>query len=257
MAYTARDLRGGLRKWPGVAESWVLRILDRFPRVAAVAAAAATPSNAIMNDTLDVTLRTTTGSAEARRLRRSGMVPAILYGHGEPCVGLAAKREAVEAAIRHGSRIVQLQGAVKTGALIRELQWDTFGVEPLHVDFVRVSATDRVRVKVPVELKGDCPGQRSGGTVNLVLHEIELECNADHVPEKVFAPVGHLEVGHAIKVRDLEMPEGTSAVLDSDETVVTCTVAGRKAAEEAAAPAEPEVIGRKPGEEGAEEAGGE
>ncbi len=209
-----------------------------------------------MNDALEVTLRTTTGSAEARRLRKSGLVPAILYGHGEPCVGLAAKREAVEAAVRHGSRIVQLQGAVKTGALIRELQWDTFGVEPLHVDFVRVSATDRVRVKVPVELKGDCPGQRAGGTVNLVLHEIEIECSADHVPERVFAPVGHLEVGHAIKVHDLELPEGTAAVLDSDDTVVTCTVAGRKAAEEAAAPAEPEVIGRKE-EAGAEEAGGE
>jgi large subunit ribosomal protein L25 len=209
-----------------------------------------------MNDALEVTLRTTTGSAEARRLRKSGLVPAILYGHGEPCVGLAAKREAVEAAVRHGSRIVQLQGAVKTGALIRELQWDTFGVEPLHIDFLRVSASDRVRVKVPVELKGDCPGQRAGGTVNLVLHEIEIECSADHVPERVFAPVGHLEVGHAIKIHDLEMPEGTAAVLTGDETVVTCTVAGRKAAEEAAAPAEPEVIGRKE-EEGAEEAGGE
>jgi large subunit ribosomal protein L25 len=214
-----------------------------------------------MNDALEVTLRSTTGSAEARRLRRSGMVPAILYGHGEPCVGLAVKREAVEAAIRHASRIVQLEGAVKTGALIRELQWDTFGTVPLHVDFLRVSATDRVRVKVPVELKGECPGQRAGGTVTLVLHEIELECSADHVPERVHAPVGHLEVGHAVKIRELELPEAARAILDADETVVTCTVAGRKAAEEAAAAAEPEIIGRKAGaaeaEESTEEAGGE
>ena len=203
-----------------------------------------------MIDTLEVTLRKTTGSSEARRLRRSGMVPAILYGHGEPCVGLAAKREAVEAAVRHGSRVVELKGAVKTSALIREMQWDAFGVEPLHVDFVRVSASDRIRVKVPVDLKGDCPGQRSGGTVNLVLHEIEVECKADHVPDRVHAPVGHLEVGHVIKVRDLELPEGVRAVPDSEETVVTCLVAGKKAAEEAAAaPAEPEIIGRKQGEE--------
>jgi len=211
-----------------------------------------------MNDALQVTLRTTTGSAEARRLRRSGMVPAILYGHGEASVGLAVKREAVEAAIRHASRIVQLQGAVKTGALIRDLQWDTFGVEPLHVDFLRVSATDRVRVKVPVDLKGECPGQRAGGTVNLVLHEIELECSADHVPERVHAPVGHLEVGHAVKIRELELPEGARAILDGEETVVTCTVMGRKATEEVTAVAEPEVIGRKASEgEAAEEAGGE
>jgi large subunit ribosomal protein L25 len=211
-----------------------------------------------MIDTLEVTLRKTTGSSEARRLRRSGMVPAILYGHGEPCVGLAAKREAVEAAVRHGSRVVELKGAVKTSALIREMQWDAFGVEPLHVDFVRVSASDRIRVKVPVDLKGDCPGQRAGGTVNLVLHEIEVECKADHVPERVHAPVGHLEVGHVIKVRDLEMPEGVRAVPDAEETVVTCLVSGKKAAEEAAAaPAEPEIIGRKAGAEQGGEAEGE
>jgi large subunit ribosomal protein L25 len=203
-----------------------------------------------MSDTLQVTLRTSTGSREARRLRRDGMVPAILYGHGEACVGLAAKREDVEAAVRHGSRVVNLAGAVKTGALIRDLQWDTFGVKPLHVDFLRVSASDRIRVKVPVELKGECPGQRAGGTVNLVLHELELECTADHVPERVHAPVGHLEVGHAVKIRDLELPEGVRAVLDAEETVVTCTIAGKKAAEEAAAgTAEPEVIGRKAEEE--------
>jgi large subunit ribosomal protein L25 len=211
----------------------------------------------IMNDTLEVTLRKTTGSSEARRLRRSGMVPAILYGHGEPCVGLAAKREAVEAAVRHGSRVVELKGAVKTSALIREMQWDTFGVEPLHVDFVRVSASDRIRVKVPVDLKGECPGQRAGGIVNLVLHEIEVECKADHVPEKVHALVGHLEVGHVIKVRDLELGEGVRAVPDAEDTVVTCMMPGKKAAEEAAVPAEPEIIGRKAGAEEGEEAGGE
>lgn len=210
-----------------------------------------------MIDTLEVTLRKTTGSSEARRLRRSGMVPAILYGHGEPCVGLAAKREAVAAAVRHGSRVVELRGAVKTSALIREMQWDTFGVEPLHVDFVRVSASDKIRVKVPVDLKGDCPGQRAGGTVNLVLHEIEVECKADHVPERIHANVGHLELGHVLKVRDLELPEGVRAVPDADETVVTCML-GKKAGEEAAAaPVEPEVIGRKPGAEEGEKAGGE
>lgn len=211
-----------------------------------------------MNESLEVTLRKTTGSAEARRLRRAGMVPAILYGHGEPCVGLAVKREAVEAAIRHASRIVQLHGGLKTGALIRDLQWDTYGVEPLHVDFLRVSATDRVRVKVAVELKGECPGQRAGGTVNLVLHEIELECSADHVPERVIANIGHLEVGHGVKIRELELPEGARPILDGEDTVVTCTVAGRKAGDEAAPVVEPEIIGRKAGDEGAtEEAGGE
>ena len=110
-----------------------------------------------MSDSLEVFARAATGSRESRRLRRQGMVPAVLYGHGEKCIDLAARREALEAVVRHGSRIVDLEGAVKTSALVRDLQWDTFGVEPLHVDFVRVDKTERIKVRVPLDLKGDAP----------------------------------------------------------------------------------------------------
>jgi len=209
-----------------------------------------------MSDTLDVTLRTSTGTRANRRLRREGFVPAILYGHGEGCVGLSVPRDAVKAMIRHGSRFVELKGAVKTTAVGRELQWDTFGTEPVHVDFLRVSKTDRVKVKVPVDLKGECPGQRAGGVLNLVIHEIELECTADAIPERIHVQVGHLELGHAIKVHDLELPKGAKALVDGDETVVSCALATKKAGDEAVAmgAVEPEVIGRKAAEEGEGEA---
>jgi large subunit ribosomal protein L25 len=210
-----------------------------------------------MSDTLKVTLRKETGTRESRRLRNSGMVPAILYGHGEACVDLAAKREDLELAIRHGSRVVNLTGAVTTSALVRELQWDTYGTKPMHVDFLRVSASDRVRVKLPVELKGECPGVRNGGVVNVVMHEIELDVPADHVEEHVVANVSHLEVGHTVKIKDLELPVGAKAVHSVEETVVTCLVPGKKATgEEGAASPEPEVVGRKAGEAAAGEAGG-
>jgi large subunit ribosomal protein L25 len=208
-----------------------------------------------MSDSLEVVTRSATGTRESRRLRRQGMVPAILYGHGEKCVDLAAKREALELVIRHGSRVVDLTGAVKESALIRELQWDTFGLEPIHVDLLRVSKTDRVKVKVPVDLRGDAPGHRAGGTINIVLHEVEIECTPDQIPDKIHAQIGGLEVGGVIKVHDLELPAGAVAVTDGDEPVVTCTMAGIKVEEAAAAPAEPEVIGRKAAEEGKGEAG--
>jgi len=207
-----------------------------------------------MSDSVEVKLRKETGTRASRKLRREGFVPAVLYGHGEKCVDLVATRDAVQAAVRHGSRIVELKGAVKTGALIRELQWDTFGVEPVHVDFLRVSATDRVKVKVPVDLKGECPGQRAGGVVSLILHEIELECRADAVPEKIHAAVGKLQIGGTIKVHDLELPAGAKALADADDAVVTCTVLVEKGEEAAAGGAEPELIGRKPTEEGEAEA---
>ena len=203
-----------------------------------------------MSDSLEVVARNTTGSRESRRLRRQGFVPAVLYGHGEKVVDLAARREALEAVVRHGSRIVELKGAVKTSALVRDMQWDTFGVEPLHVDFVRVDKTERIKVRVPLDLKGEAPGHRAGGTVNLVLHEIEIECTPATIPEKIHVHVGKLEVGGTIKVHDIELPSGAKAVTDGDETAVSCVVATHKTDEAAAGVAEPEIIGRKASEEG-------
>ena len=118
-----------------------------------------------MSDSLEVISRKANGSRDSRRLRRQGLVPAILYGHGEKVVELAAKREAIEAVIRHGSRVVDLKGAVKESALVRELQWDTYGTVPIHIDLLRVSKSDRIKVKVPIDLKGEAPGHRAGGVV--------------------------------------------------------------------------------------------
>lgn len=210
-----------------------------------------------MTDTLEVVARKESGTRHCRRLRRDGMVPAVLYGHGGESVALAARIEAIQAVIRHGSRFVELSGAVKESAVVRELQWDAMGSHPVHLDLQRVSKTEHVKVRVPVDLKGECPGQRAGGVVNLVLHEIELDCTADAIPDRIHVSVGALEVGHSIKVRDLELPRGVRAVPEADETVVTCLLPGRKATAEEPATggaAEPELIGRKAGEaeEGAE-----
>ena len=208
-----------------------------------------------MSDSLDVVSRKATGSRESRRLRREGMVPAVLYGHGEKSIDLAAKREAIEAVVRHGSRVVELKGAVKTSALVRELQWDTFGVQPIHVDFLRVDKSERIKVKVPVDLRGEAPGHRAGGVVTLILHELEIECTPDAIPEKIHAHVGKLELGGHLKVHDLELPDGAKALADGEETVVSCSLP-QKADETAAVAgaAEPEVIGRKAAEEGEGEA---
>ena len=211
-----------------------------------------------MSDSLEVVSRKTTGTRESRRMRREGLVPAILYGHGEKCIELATKREALEAVVRHGGRIVELKGAVKTSALLRDLQWDTFGVQPIHVDFLRVSASDHIKVRVPLELKGECPGQRAGGVVSMLMHEIEIDCTPDVVPEKILVQVGKLELGGIIKMHHLDLPKGAKLRAGSDETVVTCTHPSHKAEEGGpqAGSVEPEVIGRKAAEEGEAETGG-
>jgi large subunit ribosomal protein L25 len=201
------------------------------------------------SESLEVMAREATGSNECRRMRKRGMVPAVLYGHGEECVNLMAKREAIEAVVRHGSVFVELHGAVTSGAVIRELQWDTFGTFPLHIDFVRASKTERVHVKVPLDMKGEAPGHRSGGVVTLVVHELELECTPDAIPDHLHAVINNLELGGTIKVRDLQLPEGARVIADADEVVVTCVKPGEKLESEDSSASEPEVIGRKAAEE--------
>ena len=118
-----------------------------------------------MPEVLQVESRTTRGTNNSRRLRKSGKLPAILYGHGEETVSLSVAVDAMEAVIRHGSHVVELDGAVKQSALIRELQWNTWGTEIVHVDFARVSADEVIEVTVPIELRGEAPDDRQIDTV--------------------------------------------------------------------------------------------
>jgi large subunit ribosomal protein L25 len=210
-----------------------------------------------MAEQLKVEKRTTRGKRHARRQRAEGRVPAVLYGHGEEVIGLSVDASALGAAIRHGARLVELSGALAESALLRAVQWDTFGTEVLHVDFTRVSADERIEVTLPVELKGVAPGTKQGGIVQHLVHELEIECPAGAIPEKLFLSVNHLELGQSLLSGAIELPAGAKLLSDDDLVVAQCELP--QAVEEpeagAAAPgaAEPELIGRKPAE-GEEEA---
>jgi large subunit ribosomal protein L25 len=203
-----------------------------------------------MAEVLTVKRRDAHGKHATKRLRNSGGVPAVLYGHGQDNVHLTIASDQLAAALRHHSRVVQLSGEISEQALIRELQWDTFGIEVLHVDFARVSADEKVRVTVSVELRGEAPGLRDGGVVDHHLHEVEIECLAASIPEKLQVSVNHLALGQAIKVSQLELPANTTVLADGDEIVVQCIERVEEDLEAASAmPGEPEVIGRKAADE--------
>jgi large subunit ribosomal protein L25 len=199
------------------------------------------------------------GTRHARRLRSQGRVPAVLYGHKEATVAVTLSAEDLTDAIRHGSRVVDLRldGAAQR-ALIREVQWDHLGKEVLHVDFIRVSEHERIKVSVPIELKGIAPGVTGGGVLDQPLHTLHIECLATAVPDSVRVNINELQIGAAIHVRDLHLPEGVTAQ-DDPEAVVVHVRAPAAEPEAGAAPeagqAEPELIGRKAAEEGEEEKG--
>ncbi|MDR1493486.1 MAG: 50S ribosomal protein L25 [Planctomycetaceae bacterium] len=203
---------------------------------------------------LNVEFREEFGKRVNRRLRASGKVPAILYGHKEKNVSLLIPVETLDAALRHGNRFVQLTGALREKALIKECQWDTWGKDVLHVDLARVSEHEKIKVVVPLELRGEAPGAKDGGVVKLQLHEIELECEASAVPEKIDVNINHLEFGQLIHVSDLHIPASSTVLTEQTLLVVSCAEAVEVSEEKAAADgAEPEVIGRKKEDEKSEE----
>lgn len=195
------------------------------------------------------------GSQAARRLRRKGFIPAVVYGHKEETLCVALPADEVEKAIRHGVRVVDLKANGKEEkALIRDVQWDHLGKELLHVDFTRVAADERIVVTVPLELRGIAPGVNAGGTLDQPIHTLSVECLAISIPESVRVNVSELQIGGAIHVRDLVLPPGVKAMSDPDAIVVHVTTKAAEpeaaaAAAEAPAPAEPEVIGRQKAEE--------
>ena len=201
--------------------------------------------------TLTVELRDVCGKRGNRRLRNSGRVPAVLYGHKKEVKSLVLSAEELGAAVRHGNRFVALSGGVSENAFIKDVQWNTWGTEILHIDFARVSAHEKVHVTVGIELRGESPGTKDGGVVKHVLHTIELECEAASVPEKISVSINHLDFGKVLHVSDLELPKGVKALTDAAAPVVSCIAPLEVSDEESASAGdeEPEVIGRKKSEE--------
>lgn len=212
---------------------------------------------------LEIKERQGLGSKVARRLRKTGQVPAVVYGHQEATVSVALKREDIARIIRQGARVVDLslKGQVQK-ALIRDLQWDPLGQEILHVDFARVSAEERITIEVRIELRGTAPGVAAGGVVVQAIHNLTVECPVISVPESIRVNVSELQLDGIIHVKELSLPGEVTVKNDPDAVVVSC-VPKAVEADEAATPgapgaatdkAEPEVIGRKAEdqEEGAE-----
>lgn len=193
------------------------------------------------------------GSRAAGRLRRSGRVPAIVYGHKIEPVALTIADDDLRAVIRHNVRVVDLEhDGKREKCLIKEIQWDALGRDILHVDFTRVSEDERIRVTVPIQLRGTAPGTAAGGIINQPMHTIDIECLAIAVPESIRVSIAELQIDQAIHLKDVKLPEGVKAFGDPEAIVVQMAKPEEEAAAaeaEAAGPAEPEVIGRKAAEE--------
>lgn len=207
---------------------------------------------------LQAELRDRIGSKAAATVRKRGRIPGIVYGHKEDPVAISVDAHDFLEGIHHGHRLmdITIDGATQK-MLIKALQYDHLGRNIVHVDLMRVDVTERIKVNVPVELKGVAKGTHEGGVVESNTSRLEVECLAVEIPPSIVVSIKDLDVGESIKAGDVKLPDGVKLVTSPETYVVSCRiVAEAKTTEqiEAEAPAAPEVITEKAAEaeEGAE-----
>jgi large subunit ribosomal protein L25 len=195
------------------------------------------------------------GTRANRRLREAGLLPGVIYGHKEAIVPVTLGKKEVVDYLSRGAHLfdVTLDGKSEK-VLVKEVQYDHLGLEVIHVDFARVSLDEKVKVTVPVELKGTPKGEADGGVLQQIIKDLEVECLVTEIPDAIRHNVSEMALNDVIHIRDLKVPEGVKVLQDGE-----LIIASVKEVLEVVAPvveegaAEPEVIGRKPAE-GEEEA---
>ncbi|MBQ7651205.1 MAG: 50S ribosomal protein L25, partial [Victivallales bacterium] len=185
----------------------------------------------------------------ARRIRRAGQVPAVVYGHGQPAIAITVSPEDADKATAH-SGLIEINcscGEAKKLAVVKEVQRHPINPGILHIDFQEVKMDEMINSVVPVILEGEAAGTKQGGQLEEVLMEIEVKSLPTNMPEEIVVNVAELELNQAIHVKDLVLPEGVTAV--TDESLIVCHVRAPKAEaveETAAAPAEGEDAAAAP-----------
>lgn len=210
--------------------------------------------------TLEVTRREQTGKEVAKKLRRDGKVPAVVYGgHKEP-VAITVDRKAVTELVtksEHGVRsvfLLKMAGSdQQRHAMIKEITIDPISRKMKHIDFVRVVMDEKVKVTVPVHINGTAIGVKEGGLLDWQVRELHIETLPTSIPDTIEVDVSELGGHDYLRVKDLKMPEGARVLDDPERVVVGVTHAKAEVLPEAvaeAAVAEPEVIKKgKPEEE--------
>ena len=191
-----------------------------------------------MSIVLDVNVRENTGTGGSRAARRDGFVPGVIYGGDEAPVAVSVKYNEVLKAINSGqflSNMIEISHDGKSQkVLTKDVQFHPVTDMPVHLDFYRVTAKSIIEVEVSVNFVGEdvAPGLKEGGTLNVVRYAIEVKCPAGSIPDAIEVDVSAMEIGDAIHISEVTLPEGVKpAITDRDFTIATI-VASRAAIEE-------------------------
>ncbi len=201
-----------------------------------------------------VELRATRGSKKSQMLRASGKLPGVIYGLGKEPVSIAIPTVETVSVLRSGSHILEvtLNGKIEK-MLIQDVQYDYLQTTVEHVDLLRIDPNQRVNVKVALDFRGVPKGTKEGGVLEMQTQELEVEVLALAIPDLIRVNVEGLELNHILHAKEIVLPEGAKLV-DGPEKIICQVRLVKEELPTEGAPAanEPEVIGKKKEEEGAE-----
>ncbi|MFC5530001.1 50S ribosomal protein L25 [Cohnella yongneupensis] len=181
--------------------------------------------------TLQVERRVTGSRNELRKIRESGKVPGVIYGKGLGApVSISLDGKQLAAMLRshpHSVIEVDVPGEGKHPIMMAELQRDPISHQIMHIDFQRIDMNEKITTSARIDIVGSSIGEREGGMLQLILHELDIECYPKDIPDVIDVDVSSLELGEHISIGDLKLPEGIKATQDA-ETVVVAILAPQK-----------------------------
>ena len=195
--------------------------------------------------TLPAELRERAGKGASRALRREGRVPAVVYGEKKEALSIHVEEKLLSKMLSTGhfmNSVVMIDFKGKPQrTLPKAVDFHPVTSRPIHVDFLRIGEHTKVHVGVPMRFDNEeeSPGLKKGGVLNVVVHELEIVCDAASIPNEIHVPLDGLEIGDSIHISQVKLPDGVEpSNKDEDFTVATIVApSAMKAEEEEAAPA--------------------
>lgn len=206
---------------------------------------------------IEVKKREETGKGAARRLRRNGLIPGVVYGSNRDPEALTVDPVDLKGKI-HSNAIIDLdiEGEEET-VMIKDFQKDVIKEEIIHVDFQKISMDETIHITVPIKLVGDAPGVREGGVLQQLMREVDIEVLPSDIPDELELNIDELTLSDSLEVSDLDIPEEVNVINSLDDVIVTVVAPSEEIEEEEEEELEeefiePEVIGEEEEEEGEE-----
>lgn len=196
---------------------------------------------------LDVNSRGAEGSRAARRLRRSGRVPGVLYGGGGNSLGFDVDARELRLALARSGAVLDLSidGEKATPVVLKEAQRDPVRGDTVHIDLLRVRLDEAIHAVVPLELTGaeDAPGVKEGGVLEQITRELNVEALPTAIPESIVHAIGEMQIGDTIGLAAVAMPDGVELLDDIEDTVVATLSPPKLQVEEEEVESETELVG--------------